>query len=189
MSGKMIVISAPSGAGKTTIVKHLLGIPELELQFSISACSRSARKGEVEGKDYYFMSVDEFRSKIDEDYFVEWEEVYHNNYYGTLKSEVDRMWGEEKNIIFDLDVAGAMSIKRHYKEKVLSVYIQPPSVDELEKRLRARNLDSEEGIRRRVKKAKYEITYARKFDKIVLNENLETAKKETEQLVREFLKS
>ena len=185
----MIVISAPSGAGKTTIVKHLLEIPELELQFSISACSRLARAGEVEGKDYYFMSIDEFRSKIDEDYFVEWEEVYHNNYYGTFKSEVERIWDEGKNIIFDLDVAGAMSIKRYYKEKVLSVYIQPPSVDELEKRLRIRNLDSEDGIRRRVKKAKYEMTYARKFDKIVLNENLETAKKETEQLVREFLKS
>lgn len=189
MSGKMIVISAPSGAGKTTIVKHLLQIPELELQFSISACSRPAREGEVEGKDYYFMSVDEFRSKIDEDYFVEWEEVYHNNYYGTLKSEIDRILGENKNVIFDLDVAGAMSIKRFYKENALSVFIQPPSIEELEKRLRSRNLDSEDGIRRRVKKAKYEMTYVGKFDKVVLNEDLEKAKGETEQLVREYLKS
>jgi guanylate kinase len=189
MSGKLIVISAPSGAGKTTIVKHLLGISEFDLHFSVSACSRPARKGEVEGKDYYFMSVDDFRSKIDEDYFVEWEEVYHNQYYGTLRSEIERLLNEEKNIIFDLDVAGAMSIKRYYKENTLTVFIQPPSIDELENRLRARNLDAEDGIKRRVKKAKYEMTYAGKFDKIVLNEDLEKAKSETEQLVREFIKS
>ncbi len=189
MSGKMIVITAPSGAGKTTIVKHLLNIPEFELEFSISACSRQPRKGEIHGKDYYFMSVDEFRSEIEEDYFVEWEEVYHNHYYGTLKSEINRIWSLNKDIIFDLDVAGAMSIKRYYQEKSLTVFIQPPSIENLEERLRIRNLDSEEGIKRRVKKARYELTFANKFDKIVINDDLDKAKEEAEKLVREFLKS
>ncbi|MBN2348699.1 MAG: guanylate kinase [Bacteroidales bacterium] len=188
MGGKVIIVSAPSGAGKSTIVKHLINITDFQLEFSVSATSRAMRENEENGKDYFFMSIDDFKNKVEEKEFLEWEEVYKNHYYGTLKSEVKRIiQTQDKNVIFDVDVAGGLSIKRFYKENALSLYIQPPSIEELEKRLKNRNQDDAEAINRRIRKAKHEITYARRFDKIIINDDLNTALKEAEQAVRNFL--
>ena len=184
--GKLVIFSAPSGAGKTTIVHWLMKqIPELA--FSVSATSRKIRPGEVDGKDYHFLSVDDFKRKIRENAFVEWEEVYDNQYYGTLISEVERLRKEGKHVVFDVDVKGGMNIKRLYGNDALSVFVQPPSVEELEKRLRLRNTDDEESIRKRVKKAGYELQYAKHFDVVIVNDNLEEAKQETLKVVSEFL--
>ena len=188
MQGKLVIFSAPSGAGKTTIVRHLLK-KNLNLQFSVSACSREKRKGEINGKDYYFLSTEEFNNKIKKDEFVEWEEVYENHFYGTLKKEIERIWNEGKNVIFDVDVIGGLNIKKQFPGQSLAIFIQPPSVEELEKRLTNRSTDSEKNIRKRIEKAKYELGFAGEFDQIIINDNLEKAKKQAEETVRNFLKS
>lgn len=184
--GKLIVVSAPSGAGKTTIVKYLLEqIPELN--FSISACSRPCRNNEQDGKDYYFITPEEFRRRIDADQFVEWEEVYPGNYYGTLKSEIDRIWSEGKHVIFDVDVVGGKNLKSRFGEKALALFIMPPSVNHLEERLRNRETETPETLARRLDKAERELTAAPEFDMIIVNDNLEEAKQEALKQVRMFL--
>lgn len=184
--GKLIVFSAPSGSGKTTIVRHLLNQKELNLDFSISATSRDSRGEEQHGKDYYFMSPEKFRQHIDNDDFVEWEEVYENNYYGTLKSEVERIWSEGKHAVFDIDVVGGLRVKEKYPERTLAIFVKPPSLKEMERRLRARKTDSEEKIKIRVAKAQKELEYAPKFDVILINDDLGKAKKEAAELVSSF---
>ena len=184
---KLIVLSGPSGAGKSTIVKHLLENNDLNLTYSISVTSRSKRPGEVDGKDYYFMSIDEFKERIDENRFLEWEEVYPNQYYGTLKSDIDLLLSQGKNVIFDIDVMGAINIKRHYKDITLSIFIKPPSVEELEKRLKERNTETEANLKKRVRKANMELHYARKFHHVITNEDLEAAKQEAVNLVTNYL--
>lgn len=184
--GKSIIVSAPSGAGKTTIVRRLMAeIPALA--FSISACSRSARPMEQEGKDYYFLGVDGFRQAIANGEFIEWEEVYTDHYYGTLKREVQRLWDEGKVIIFDVDVVGGLNLKALFKEHALSVFIQPPSVEVLEKRLRARETESEERITLRIKKSSWELSQAESFDVCILNEHLEVAVSEAITQVNQFI--
>ena len=186
-TGKLIVFSAPSGSGKTTIVKHLLKQEHLNLDFSISATSRNPRGTEENGKDYYFISPDQFRGHIERDDFVEWEEVYANNYYGTLKSEVERIWSEGKHAVFDIDVVGGLRVKEKFPDKTLAVFVKTPSLEEMERRLRSRKTDSEEKIRERVAKAEKELGFAPEFDVILVNDNLDTAKKEAEDLVKEFI--
>lgn len=186
--GKLIVFSAPSGSGKTTIVHHLLNQKSLHLDFSISATSREKRGKEIDGKDYHFITLEDFKKHIDKNDFVEWEEVYHNNFYGTLKSEVERIWAEGKHAIFDIDVNGGLRIKRKYPKQTLAIFVQPPSIEEMEKRLRNRKTDPEEKIQERVAKAEREFKFAKDFDVILVNDNLETAKKEAETLVKGFIK-
>jgi len=184
--GKLVIFSAPSGAGKTTIVRQLL--TEIsKLEFSVSVASRPKRPNEIDGKDYYFIPVDEFKQKIKDNEFLEWEEVYENQFYGTLISEVERLRKEGKHVVFDVDVKGGMNIKRLYGNDALSVFVQPPSIEELERRLRARNTDSEESIRKRVKKAGYELQYAKHFDVVIVNDNLEEAQQKTLEVVTQFL--
>lgn len=185
--GKLIVFSAPSGSGKTTIVKHLLTHPELHLDFSISATSRYMRDGEENGKDYYFISPEDFQQKISENAFVEFEEVYKDNYYGTLKTELERIWGEGKHVIFDIDVVGGLNIKSQYPDETLAVFVSPPSVEELERRLRFRQTESDEKIAMRIEKAEREISRAPEFDVILENHDLETAKKAAYELVSNFV--
>ncbi|MFK7747537.1 MAG: guanylate kinase [Kordia sp.] len=185
--GKLIVFAAPSGAGKTTIVHHLLGIPELNLEFSISAASREKRGNEVDGKDYYFLSPKDFRQKIKNNAFLEWEEVYPENYYGTLQTEVDRICDAGKNVIFDIDVVGALRIKRKFPKETITVFVEPPSINELIVRLKGRKTESEEKIKMRVAKAAVEMATAPQFDVIVMNENLDSAKAEAEQIVANFI--
>lgn len=189
MSGKLIVFSAPSGSGKTTIVKHLISkFPNLG--FSISACTRDRRgRNEENGKDYYFLTPEEFKHKIDEQAFAEWEEVYPGGFYGTLKSEVERVWAEGKSVIFDVDVKGGVNLKKVYGEKALSIFIKVPSIEELERRLRERGTESEEKLSARVFKMKFEMSFQDQFDVVIINENLETALAEAEKLVSDFLKS
>jgi guanylate kinase len=186
MNGKLIIFSAPSGSGKTTIVRHLLdsGLP---LEFSISACTRKPRSGEVDGKDYYFMSVDEFKEKIDRDHFVEWEEVYPGLLYGTLKSELERIWKMEKHVIFDVDVAGGLNLKKQFGTHALSVFVMPPSIEELETRLKSRGTDDGEDIRTRIEKAHEEIALAADFDLILVNDDLDKALNKAFIAVRRFL--
>jgi guanylate kinase len=186
MEGKLIIFSAPSGAGKTTIVKHLLasGLP---LEFSISACSRKGRTGEVHGKDYYFLSVEEFKDKIAKNEFIEWEEVYAGNFYGTLKSEIERIWKDGKHVLFDIDVKGGMNLKKQYPEKSLSVFVMPPSYEELERRLVSRSTDDAATIRKRVDKAASEIKFAEKFDVILINRDLQIALEGAVSLVSKFI--
>lgn len=186
-TGKLIVFSAPSGSGKTTLVKHLLQQNELQLAFSISAASRSPREGEIDGKDYYFISAEEFQQRIKNDAFVEFEEVYANNYYGTLKTEVQRLWDAGKNIIFDIDVIGGLNIKKQFPEQTLAVFVKPPSMQELERRLRTRQTETEEKIQMRLAKAEQELSVADQFDVIVENFDLEIAKNDTYQLVSRFV--
>lgn len=186
--GKLIVFSAPSGSGKTTIVRHLLQIPELDLDFSISATSRDSRGTEVHGKDYYFISAEEFQKHIQNDDFIEFEEVYTNNYYGTLKKEVERIWKQGKHVIFDIDVVGGLNIKNKFPNQTLAIFVQPPSIEEMEKRLRGRKTDSEEKIKERVAKAEKELKFAKDFDVILVNDDLEKAKKEAFKLVKNFIK-
>lgn len=186
MSGKLIVVSAPSGSGKTTIVHQVLS-SDLGLEFSISACSRKPRVNEVHGKDYYFLTEKDFRNKIANNEFIEWEEVYPGNFYGTLKSELERIWQNGKEVIFDVDVVGGLNIKKQFTDKCLAIFIKAPSVEELERRLRGRSTDSEETIKKRVEKAAYELTFAPRFDTIIVNDNLETAIKQTYQEIKIFI--
>lgn len=186
MLGKLIIFSAPSGAGKTTIVKHLL-TQDLNLEFSISATSRGKRHTETDGKDYYFLTAEEFRSMIANEEFLEWEEVYEGIYYGTLKSEVERICQKGKNVIFDVDVIGGCNIKEYFGDKALAVFIQPPSVEELRNRLVSRSTDSAEVIEKRVAKAEYELSFASQFDCIIVNEELSVAFAEAERCIREFV--
>ncbi|MEX1383590.1 guanylate kinase [Lutibacter sp.] len=186
--GKLIVFSAPSGSGKTTIVHHLLKQPELNLDFSISATSRAPRGTEIDGKDYYFISAEKFKKHIKKDHFIEWEEVYTDNYYGTLKKEIQRIWKLGKHVIFDIDVVGGLNIKKQFPTQTLAVFVQPPSIKEMERRLRNRKTDSEEKIKERVAKAEKELNYAKEFDVILVNDNLEEAKKEAYKLIEKFIK-
>jgi len=183
---KLIIFSAPSGAGKTSIVHRLLKVIS-GLEFSVSACSRPKRPNEINGKDYNFISVDEFKSKIENDDFLEWEEVYKNTFYGTLKSEVERIWKNGKNVIFDIDVQGGLNIKNNYKEKALAIFVMPPSIEVLEQRLKLRATDNEKSLKIRIEKARYELSFADKFDKIIINNDLEKAVKTAVETVEEFL--
>jgi guanylate kinase len=186
--GKLIVFSAPSGSGKTTIVRHLLGKEDLNLEFSISAASRPSRGEEVNGKDYYFISTEEFKQHIKNGDFLEWEEVYRDNFYGTLKSEIDRIWDKGKNVIFDIDVSGGLRIKHKFPEETLAVFVKPPSIDELKIRLKKRSTESDDKINMRIAKASVELATAPQFDKIIKNYDLDTAKEDAYQLVKEFVK-
>lgn len=185
--GKLIVFSAPSGSGKTTIVRHLLKQENLNLAFSISATSREKRGQESHGEDYYFMSAHEFKQHIKDEDFLEWEEVYRDNFYGTLKTEVERLWALGKNVIFDIDVSGGLRIKRKFPEQTLSVFVKPPSIDELKIRLKKRKTESDDKINMRVAKASAELATAPLFDVIIENDNLEKALKEAEDVVGHFI--
>jgi guanylate kinase len=186
MKGKLVIFSAPSGSGKTTIVRKLLE-KNLNLEFSISACSRPKRTYEENGKDYYFYSSDEFKQKIDQGEFAEWEEVYHDHFYGTLKSEIERIRNQGKNVIFDVDVKGGVNLKKTYKNEALALFIMPPSVEELERRLVSRSSEDPDKIRLRIEKAEAELEYANQFDKIIYNDNLEEAVEKAEKAIREFI--
>jgi len=186
MKGKLVIISAPSGAGKTTIVNHLL-TQDLDLEFSISATTRKPRGKETDGNEYYFISVDEFREKITEQKFVEWQEVYKDQYYGTLKSEMSRIWSKGKNVLFDVDVKGGINLKKIFSEQAVSVFIMPPSIEELERRLQNRGTDDSEKVRMRVEKARDEMKLAGSFDHIVVNDNLQKAQDEVGKIVKGFL--
>jgi len=185
--GKLIVFSAPSGSGKTTIVRHLLGIEKLNLAFSISATSRERRGEEVDGKDYYFLSSKEFKQKIKNEEFLEWEEVYRDNFYGTLKSEVERLWALGKHVIFDIDVSGGLRIKRKFPKETLAIFVKPPSIDELKIRLKKRQTESNDKINMRIAKASAELATAPLFDVIIENGDLDVALIEAETLVSNFL--
>jgi len=186
--GNLFMFSAPSGAGKTTIVQHLLEC-DLNLEFSISAASRNKRPNETDGKHYYFINADQFRSKIENDEFLEWEEVYKDHYYGTLKSEVERIRKAGKHVIFDVDVEGALNIKKYYKDDALSIFVMPPTPEHLEQRLRSRSTEDEEQLKKRIEKAEQELKYADQFDKILVNDDLAVAQKEAEELVIKFINS
>ena len=188
-TGKLIVFSAPSGSGKTTIVRHLLGLDALNLEFSISATSREKRGDEIDAKDYYFLSAQEFKNKIKADEFLEWEEVYRDNFYGTLKTEVERIWAQGKHVIFDIDVSGGLRIKRKFPKETLAVFVKPPSIDELKIRLKKRKTETDDKINMRIAKASAELATAPLFDVIIENDNLEKALVEAESLVSNFLKS
>jgi guanylate kinase len=185
--GKLLVFSAPSGSGKTTIVRHLLTKEDLKLEFSISCTTRAPRGEEVHGKDYYFISWKEFKQHIKSEDFVEWEEVYTDNFYGTLKTEVERIWAMGKNVIFDIDVAGGLRIKHKFPEETLAVFVKPPSVDELKRRLKNRSTESDDKINMRIAKASVELATAPQFDKIIKNYDLDVAKEDAYQLVKEFI--
>jgi len=187
-SGKLIVFSAPSGSGKTTIVRWLLAKEELNLEFSISAASREPRPNEQDGVDYYFLSLKEFKRRIKAEEFLEWEEVYRDNFYGTLKSEVERIWKHGKHVIFDIDVVGGLDIKKLYPERTLAVFVKPPSIEELKIRLKKRKTESEDRINMRVAKASIELATAPQFDYIIENNDLDTALEEAYALVRNFVK-
>ncbi len=183
---KLLIVTAPSGAGKTTIVNHLLKKFD-SLAFSVSATTRHRRAYEIEGRDYYFLTEAEFRRLIGEGAFIEWEEVYSGQYYGTLKSEVERLWDNKKNIIFDIDVKGAWSIKKRYPENSLSIFIKPPSVEALINRLRTRKTETEESFRKRIEKASEELSYEKFFDIVLVNDVLEEALEKAEKIVGAFL--
>ncbi|MCH8534988.1 MAG: guanylate kinase [Flavobacteriaceae bacterium] len=185
--GKLIVFSAPSGSGKTTIVRYLLGKPELNLDFSISATSRAPRGHEKDGTDYYFMSLETFKNHIRKDDFLEWEEVYRDNFYGTLKKEVERIWAKGKHVVFDIDVVGGLDIKKIYPERTLAVFVQPPSIEELKIRLKKRKTESDDKINMRVAKASIELATAPQFDHIIVNNELNVALEEAYDLVKEFV--
>lgn len=187
-NGKCVIFSAPSGAGKTTIVHHLLD-QKIGLEFSVSACSRDPRPNENDGKDYHFLGLDKFKENIEADQFVEWEEVYTNNYYGTLKSEIQRIWDKDNSVIFDVDVIGGLNLKKQFEGNALAIFVQPPSYDELEKRLRMRSTETEDKINQRMAKARQELDKSNEFDVILVNDNLEDAFKEAKRIVEIFLKS
>lgn len=186
-SGKAIIFTAPSGSGKTTIVKYLLA-NNPQLAFSISASTRDKRgRTEENGKDYYFLSKEEFKSKIDSDEFIEWEEVYTGNYYGTLKSEVERLWALGKTVLFDVEVKGAMNLKNYFGDQALAIFVKVPSLEELKKRLTGRGTESRESMSQRLYRAEFELTFENKFDITLLNENLDESYEKAQVLVDEFL--
>ena len=185
--GKAVIISAPSGAGKTTLVYKLLKA-KLPLLFSISACSRAPREGEEDKKDYYFLSVEEFKEKIKAQDFIEWEEVYQGNFYGTLKKEIERIWKEKKHVVFDVDVIGGISLKEYFKENSISIFIKPPSMEALSKRLKKRNTEDRESIKNRLEKSFEEMKSIDKFDKIIVNDELNISTKNIIETVEKFLK-
>ncbi len=188
MQGKLLILSAPSGSGKTTIVKHLLKVlPNLE--FSISACSRPKRNGEVDGKDYYFLSVDEFKRRISNNEFVEWEEVYAGSFYGTLKSEIERIWAKNNIVVFDVDVKGGINLKKQFGSCALSIFVKPPSIEALKLRLESRGTEDLESLNKRIGKAAEEMTYSNQFDKILVNDCLDISSKEAEDVVKAFINS
>ena len=186
MKGKIIVITAPSGAGKTSITRYLLNKYD-QLSFSISASTRLPRGKEKEGVDYYFMNEETFQQKIHNNEFMEWEMVYEGKYYGTLKTEMERLWAQGKAVILDIDVKGAIHMQKQYPENTLSIFIEPPSIDELRKRLESRGVDTKETIDTRISKASYEVSFSHSFNKVIVNHNLETACKEAEQIILHFL--
>ena len=188
-SHKIIIITAPSGAGKTSITKHLLKTFPGELAFSISAATRQKRNYEKDGVDYYFMSVDDFKEKIQQNAFVEWEMVYEGKYYGTLTSEIHRIWQEGKVPLLDIDVQGAVHVQQEHREQSLSIFIEPPSVDELKKRLNSRGTETPESLDTRLNKATYELSFKDHFDKVIVNDDLEKACKEAVNIVSTFLSS
>ena len=184
--GKAIIISAPSGAGKTTLVNKLLEA-KLPLLFSISACSRNPRDGEENNKDYYFLSIEEFQEKINTQEFIEWEEVYKGNFYGTLKKEIERIWKKKKHVVFDVDVIGGVSLKEYFNENALSIFIKPPNLEVLAQRLKKRNSDDKESIKKRIEKSFEEMKSMDKFDKIIVNDKLSTSSKDIIETVEKFL--
>lgn len=186
MTGKLIIFSAPSGSGKSTIINYLL-TQNLNLGFSISATSRAPRGSEQDGVEYYFLSPDEFRQRIANNEFLEYEEVYENRFYGTLKAPIEKQLSEGINVVFDVDVVGGCNIKKYYGERALSIFIQPPSIEELRRRLVGRATDAPEVIESRIAKAEYELSFASKFDRIVINDNLEKAQAETLQIIQDFI--
>lgn len=185
--GKLIVFSAPSGSGKTTIVRYLLAQEELNLEFSVSATSRAKRGDEIDTKDYYFLSIDDFKQHIKADEFLEWEEVYRDNFYGTLKKEIERIWDLGKHVIFDIDVSGGLRIKRKFPEQTLAIFVKPPSIDALKIRLKKRQTESQDKINMRVAKASAELATAPLFDCIIENDVLEMAQKEAYTTVSQFI--
>ncbi|GGZ36327.1 guanylate kinase [Echinicola pacifica] len=186
-SGKAFIFSAPSGSGKTTIVKHLLS-SRTDLGFSISACTRDRRgRHEVHGKDYYFLSPEEFKQKIDEDAFVEWEEVYEGNFYGTLKSEIQRIWDSGKHVVFDVDVKGGLHLKEYFGDQAMAVFVKVPSLDTLIERLKDRGTESEESLSRRLYKAKFEMSFEGKFDITLVNDDMQRSFEEAGQLINSFI--
>ena len=186
--GKMLIVSAPSGSGKSTIVNWLMKEhPELKLYFSISCTSRAPRGTQQNGVEYFFLTPEEFRQRIENNEFLEYEEVYENRFYGTLKQQVENQRNQGQNVVFDVDVKGGVNIKKYYGDEALSLFIQPPSVEELRKRLVGRATDTQEAIEERLAKAEYELTFASQFDRIIVNDDLETAKQEALQVVKEFL--
>lgn len=186
-SGKLIIFSAPSGSGKTTLVRHILKTYPNDIGFSISATSRPRRGVEENGRDYHYLSVEEFKQKVENNEFLEWEEVYAGTHYGTLKAEVERVWASGRAVIFDIDVEGGLNLKNQFKEKALAVFVMPPSIKILEERLHSRSTDSKESIARRISKAEKELKTAELFDTFILNEHLDEACKKAEELVEEFL--
>lgn len=189
MAGKALIFSAPSGSGKTTIVKYLLE-NNTDLGFSISASTRDRRgRTEVDGKDYHFLTPEEFKEKIDANEFIEWEEVYAGNFYGTLKSEIERIWAEGKNVIFDVDVKGGINLKKYFGDKGLAIFVKVPSIEILAERLNSRGTETEESLSRRLFKAKFEMSFQDKFDVALLNEDLTTSVKEAQALYDQFKKS
>ncbi len=187
LSKKIVIIAAPSGAGKTSITKHLLQTFPAQLVFSISCATRPPRNKEKHGVDYYFISVDEFKRRVDNNEFAEWEMVYQDRYYGTLKVELERVWKHHKTPLLDVDVKGGLNIQHLYREHSLSLFILPPSLEELECRLKARGTETPESLKARLSKAAYELTFQDQFDHIILNDNLETACREAERIIRKFL--
>ncbi|MBN2697548.1 MAG: guanylate kinase [Bacteroidales bacterium] len=187
MTGKLIIISAPSGSGKTTVVRHLLDL-DLGLEFSISATSRQPRGNEQDGRDYYFITPRTFRRKIRRNEFLEWEEVYANQYYGTLRSEVARIWENGHHALFDVDVVGGLNLKDAFGRRALALFISPPSLDVLAERLMKRNTDDEASVRKRIDKARYELTFRDRFDQVIVNDKLEETLCTAEEAVRDFLK-
>ncbi len=187
-SSRIIIIAAPSGAGKTSVVRHLLKVMPDQLSFSISAATRKPRNNEKDGVDYYFLSVEDFEARIKADAFVEWEMVYEGKYYGTLKKEVERIWSEGKAPLLDVDVKGGLHVQEKFRGQTLSLFIEPPSIEELERRLRSRGTETEESLKARVSKAAYELTFKDQFDHVILNDELPRACSEAERLIGEFLK-
>lgn len=188
-TGKVIIFSAPSGSGKTTIAKHLLSKND-NLGFSISASTRDKRgRVEVDGIDYYFLSPEEFKSKIDNHEFIEWEEVYQGNYYGTLKSEIERLWSEGKHVVFDVDVKGGLNLKKYFGDQALAIFVKVPSMEILKDRLGLRDTETEDSISQRLFKARFEITFEDKFDQVLINQDLDQSLTEAQKLVDDFINS
>lgn len=186
MEGKLIIFSAPSGAGKTTIVQYLLSIFP-EISFSISCTTRPKRENEVDGKDYYFLTEEQFQEKIKNNEFIEYEEVYKGRYYGTLHSEIERLWNQGKHVIFDIDVRGGLNLKKQFKDRALAIFIAPPSLKDLEERLKNRNTENLESLLTRIQKADEELSFAKDFDAVIINDNLEKAQNKARTLVKNFL--